>query len=146
MQNKPMTNKQRILNEIIIMLKDLEEEVFKDEGIGYFNGKEYRKSDWRTYITVLESVKRKLNKGVKTSSDYLKENPEYNRLARKLSYYNKKKNKKPVDYFQIEMLQKQRKEFIEKKQEAEKKKKEKEMNDLINKTATDYDISIRGIV
>ena len=145
METKPMTNKQRILNEIIQMLNDLEVEVFKDSGVGYFNGVEYKKSDWRNYIKVLESIKKKLTCGVKASASYLKENPEYNRIQRKLSYYNTKKNKKPVDYFQIELLQKQRKDFIIKKQAEEKKRKEKEMNRLIDKAATDYDISIRGI-
>lgn len=138
-----MLQKIKVLEDIILMLTELEDEIFQDKAVAYYNGYKYLKSEWRNYIAVLKDIKETYESRSKASCKYLKKNAEYNRLHRKLSYYKRKKNKKPKDYKEIEKTQKALKRWMERK--IEKKNKLKELEEEMEENRRMYDNDERGI-
>ena len=140
-----MESKQKIksLDDLIYMLKSLESEIFEEKGYAYFNGNKYLRSDWRTYIAVLENIRGTMKNQYLASCKYIKKNPEYNRIHRMLSYYSNKKHKTPNDYKQIEKIQKQLKNYLEKRDR--KKDKMKKIEQEIEENRRKYDNDERGI-
>lgn len=136
-------DKVKILDDLVTMLTDLEDEIFEDRGFNYFNGKKYNKSDWKNYIAFLKMLRNNYYINIRSSTKYLKKNPTYNRLHRKLSYYTTKVNKKPNDYKQIEKIRKELKKLMEKK--AESRDKIKKIEREIEENRRKFDNDERGI-
>ena len=113
-----MASTKKMLDKLIILLDDLEKDLFEDnDNVMFYNGVKYTKGEWRNYKAAVKQVQKVYQMGVKKSSKYLKSNAQYNRVLRKISYYKHKKNKVPSDFEKLEVLMKELDEIKIKREE-----------------------------
>lgn len=140
------TGKRTTFNKFIKLLEDMEEEFFEpDSREMYFHGIKYTKGEFQNYKTALKRTIQRYGEFTTNSATYLKRNPEYNRLMRKLSYYKTKKHKTENDFKQIEILQKEYDKWLDKKEEERIEKKKEQLDTLIERQKKKYENQYQDI-